>query len=120
MPPKFKILRFVDHSHPASADRLEDSVMRDGSALQRWWGGAIFISGDGLGHDGHGWCVEDALQRGSIPDEGFNFEEETLIFSTRFFQKGIALTIGQIRDGVIQLLNYLPPFSFHGDVSWLS
>src|SRR5438876_9593710 len=120
MPPKFEILRFVDHSHPASADRLKDPIMRDCSALQQWCGGLIFIRRDGLGHDGHGWCIQDTLRRGSMPDEGFNFIEQTLIFSTRFLQKGIALAIREIRSGVVQFLNYLPPLRLHGDPSWLS
>ena len=82
--PQLEILSLIHHSHATSTDGFENPVMRDGRALQERCGRLRFISGHGFGHDGHGWCIQDALRRGSMPDEGFNFIEQTLIFSTCF------------------------------------
>src|SRR5947207_4480557 len=120
MPPKFESLRFVHHYHAASTDGRENPVMRDCSALQQWCGGLIFIRRDGLGHDGHGWCIQDALRRESMPDEGFNFIEQTVIFSTCFVQKGIPLAIRQIGSRVEKFFNHPPTLSLHVDASWPS
>jgi len=79
---KLEIFRLVDHPHPATTKRFENSVVKDCFPLQRQNGRVVVIGSDGLRYDGDGCCVQEALWCVPTPEEGFNFQAETRVFYT--------------------------------------
>jgi hypothetical protein len=57
------------------------------------------------------------LRGGPIPKQRLNFREETRVFAACVVKKRISLALGQLRGGVVKLLNFLPPLQLHGDAS---
>src|SRR6516165_3893169 len=120
MAPEIEILGLVDHPHAASADGLEDAVVRDDLALEERREGLGFVGSHGLGHDRDGRGVQNTLRGGAMTEERLHFLDEAEIAATSRLEERLAPVVGQDRSGVIEILDRLPARGLHGDISWLS